>query len=120
MVARLKIPRLTVNNNHAQAKKTLGEAEFAIGIHPKVAERLSGADFDGDTVLVIPDGRGRISVKPALEGLKDFDTKLSYPPYHGMKTIDGGTWDANTKKVDYGDRLPSSRAKQQQMGTFPT
>jgi hypothetical protein len=77
---------------------------------------LSGADFDGDTVLVIPDGRGRISVKPALEGLKDFDTKLSYPPYHGMKTINGGVWNAETKKVDFGDKLPSSRNKQQQMG----
>lgn len=111
-----EIPRLTVNNNHPQAKKTLGEAEFAIGIHPKVAERLSGADFDGDTVLVIPDGRGRISVKPALEGLAHFDTKYSYPPYHGMKTIDGGTWNADENRIDYGGKLPSSRTKQQQMG----
>jgi len=56
-----EIPRLTVNNKQPEAKKLLGrEAKDAIGINAKVAERLSGADFDGDTVLVIPDNGGRI------------------------------------------------------------
>ena len=112
-----EIPELIVNNSHKNAKKTLGDAEFAIGIHPKVAERLSGADFDGDTVLVIPDSQRRISIRPALDGLKDFDSKLSYPPYHGMKTMDGGTWDENLKKSVFPEgKSPSSRAKGIEMG----
>lgn len=111
-----EIPELIVNNSHRGARKALGNAEFAIGIHPKVAERLSGADFDGDTVLVIPDSQRKISIKPALEGLKDFDPKSSYPAYDGMKTMDGGVWNAREKKVDYGGRSPSSRAKGIEMG----
>lgn len=69
-----EIPQLTVNNRNREARKLLGTApEDAVGIHHKVAERLSGADFDGDTVLVIPNNRKSIKSTPALEGLKDFD-----------------------------------------------
>lgn len=82
-----EIPELTVNNRHPDAKKALGNAPDAIGIHPKVAERLSGADFDGDTVLVIPNNRGKIKSSPALEGLKGFDPKTSYPAYEGMPKL---------------------------------
>ncbi len=70
-----EIPELTVNNRHPEAKKLLGDARDAVGIHSKVAERLSGADFDGDTVLVIPNGSGKIRSTPALEGLRNFDSK---------------------------------------------
>ena len=46
---------MTVNNKHPGGQAVLGKhPKDAIGIHPKVAERLSGADFDGDTVVVIP------------------------------------------------------------------
>lgn len=82
-----EIPTLKVNNKHPDSKKLLGNAEDAIGIHPKVAERLSGADFDGDTVLVIPNGKGKIKTSPALEGLKNFDPKSQYREYPGMKVI---------------------------------
>lgn len=68
-----EIPILTVNNNHRQGRDLLGNAPDAIGIHSKVAERLSGADFDGDTVLVIPNNLGKIKNKPPLEALKGFD-----------------------------------------------
>lgn len=69
-----EIPRLTVNNNQKEAKELLGRnPRDAVGIHHSVAERLSGADFDGDTVLVIPDKAGRITDTAALEELKDFD-----------------------------------------------
>lgn len=68
-----EIPILTVNNRHADAKKLLGNAPDAIGIHSSVAERLSGADFDGDTVLVIPNKLGKVINKPPLEDLKGFD-----------------------------------------------
>ena len=84
-----EIPELTVNNRQRTAKGLLGQARDAVGIHPKVAERLSGADFDGDTVLVIPNNRKLIKHTPALEGLKGFDPKASYPGYSGMKKITG-------------------------------
>lgn len=83
-----EIPELTVNNRHPEAKRILGSnIKDAVGIHSKVAERLSGADFDGDTVLVIPNNAGKIKTSPALEGLKNFDPRSSYPAYDGMPTI---------------------------------
>ncbi|MBO7450960.1 MAG: helix-turn-helix domain-containing protein [Clostridiales bacterium] len=75
-----EIPILTVNNKQEDARKLLGTTpKDAIGITAAVAERLSGADFDGDTVMVIPTG-GKINIKstPQLEGLKDFDPKVLY------------------------------------------
>jgi len=84
---RFEIPRLTVNNKHATAKQQLKDAKDAIGIHPKVAERLSGADFDGDAVIVIPDKNKKVQVSAALTGLKDFDPQTSYKGYEGMKRM---------------------------------
>jgi len=79
-----EIPELTVNNKNREARKLLPDARDAIGIHHSVAERLSGADFDGDTVLVIPNKSGKIKIDPALEGLKNFDPQSAYPKYEGM------------------------------------
>lgn len=93
-----EIPELTVNNRHPPARKLLGDIPDAIAIHSKVAHRLSGADFDGDTVLVIPNPRGSIKTKPALSGLKDFDPIASYPGYSGMTKMN-----ARTKAVQMGD-----------------
>lgn len=93
-----EIPELTVNNNHPQAKKLLGNAKDAVGIHSKVAERLSGADFDGDTVLVIPNNHGRVKSSPALDGLKGFDPQVyKIPEGSGIKPIS-----ARTKQVEMG------------------
>lgn len=80
-----EIPILKVNNKQADAKKLLGvDAEDAVGINKRVADRLSGADFDGDTVMCIPthdrSGRVKISSKPPLKDLEDFDPKVSYGP----------------------------------------
>ena len=75
-----EIPILTVNNKNKAAIAIMGKnARDAVGINAKVAERLSGADFDGDQVVVIPTG-GRVNIKstPALAGLKDFDAKVEY------------------------------------------
>lgn len=71
-----EIPVLTVNNKHAVAKSKLGNAKDAVGITPKTAEQLSGADFDGDTVLVLPIGNYGIRSKPPYRELIDFDPKL--------------------------------------------
>lgn len=75
-----EIPVLTVNNKNPSAISILGKnIRDAVGINPKVAERLSGADFDGDQVVVIPTG-GRVKIQstPALKDLKDFDPKTDY------------------------------------------
>jgi hypothetical protein len=72
-----EIPELTVNNRNPEARKILGrQAEDAIGIHHSVAQRLSGADFDGDTVLVIPNNKKLVAIDPPLEGLKGFDPQM--------------------------------------------
>lgn len=77
-----EIPVLTVNNKQPEGKKILGNTpKDAIGINSKVAERLSGADFDGDTVMVIPTG-GKIKITSThpLKGLEGFDPKEKYGP----------------------------------------
>ena len=74
-----EIPILTVNNNNPAARKYLGDAADAIGINKTVADQLSGADFDGDTVTVIPlSDRVRINAAKPLDGLKGFDPKTEY------------------------------------------
>lgn len=117
-----EIPELTVNNKFAPARAALGNAPDAIGIHPKVAELLSGADFDGDAVLLIPNNRGAVKTSPPLKGLENFNPKEMYKPYHGMRTIDDGIWNEKTHSVDYpGNKdgspgKPNLRPKQHLMG----
>jgi hypothetical protein len=74
-----EIPELTVNNKNPQANNLIKDARDAIGIHPKVAERLSGADFDGDTVIVIPNKEKLIRSSAPLKDLQNFNPKKSYP-----------------------------------------
>lgn len=71
-----EIPQLIVNNRNREGRALLGPAVDAIGIHHTVAKHLSGADFDGDTVLVIPNNRRLIKSTDPLEGLKDFDPQI--------------------------------------------
>src|SRR5690606_6339301 len=94
-----EIPELTVNNRHPEAKRLLSSNPVdAVGINSKVAARLSGADFDGDTVLVIPNNSRRVKSSPPLEGLKGFDPQVyRIPEGSGIKKMD-------------------ARTKQQQMG----
>lgn len=85
-----EIPILTVNNKQAAAKKLIGTDTIdAIGINKKIADRLSGADFDGDTVMAIPThdkaGKVKIANKDPLKGLEGFDPKMEYPEREGMK-----------------------------------
>lgn len=94
-----EIPELTVNNRQATANKVMHNATDAVGINAKVAERLSGADFDGDTVLVIPTKNVKIRTDSALAGLKDFDPKEAYPGYPGMKRLAGQSKQTEMGKV---------------------
>ena len=96
-----EIPILTVNNKNKKARSILGDnITDAVGINAKVAERLSGADFDGDQVVVIPtNSKVRINSTPALKGLKNFDPKTQY-------STEGKT----------GVKLMAESMKQKQMG----
>ena len=83
-----EIPELRVNNNHPDAKKIVGNrAEDAVGINARVAERMSGADFDGDTVLVIPNANRQIRTTASLRELDGFAPREQYAKFPGMKVI---------------------------------
>ena len=92
---KFEIPELMVANNASSQAKSMfekngGSARDAVCINAKVAERLSGADFDGDTVLVIPNNRKEIKTEKALEGLKGFDPSAAYPGYEGIPDLPEG------------------------------
>ena len=85
-----EIPILTVNNKNKAGDDIIGKTSIdAVGITKNVADRLSGADFDGDTVMCIPTndkaGKVKITSTHALKGLEGFDPKMSYPEHEGMK-----------------------------------
>lgn len=78
---RFEIPELIVNNRVADGKRIIGGNDptvkrDAVGINPKVAEQLSGADFDGDTVLVIPNNDGKIKTHAILPQLNGFAEEM--------------------------------------------
>ena len=73
---RFEIPELTVNNNNVARKMISKDSPDAIGIHPKVASKMSGADFDGDTAYVIPNNKGKFKSRDSLKELKNFDPNM--------------------------------------------
>lgn len=76
---RFEIADCVVNNANQEARKVLGNAApDAVGINPKVAAKLSGADFDGDTVTVIPNDSGDVKSSPALKELTNYEPKILY------------------------------------------
>lgn len=108
-----EIPILTVNNKNKEGKAILGDNPMdAIGMTSKVAERLSGADFDGDAGLVIPTGRKvKITSTNALEGLKGFDSKS----YKYSKTTIGKNGDEHYFNAD-GTEFRRMKNTQNEMG----
>jgi hypothetical protein len=106
-----ELPEVTVNNKLASAKKTLGNSVDAIGIHPRVAEKLSGADFDGDTVMAIPNNNGAVKTSKSLTGLVNFS-----PNQYEIR--DKSEWPTkdSTGKTVVGPRHISERYMQIQMG----
>lgn len=94
-----EIPVVTVNNKNALAKKMLGtDVTDVVGITSKVAAQLSGADFDGDTIMCIPTDNGKIHIErsPYLKQLKDFDPQTEYKTYPGA---DGARYNSRGEKV---------------------
>jgi hypothetical protein len=74
-----EIPELIVNNNNKDAIDIIGkDSRDAVGIHPKVAAKLSGADFDGDAVIVIPNKNNYIKTKSTIKSLQEFDPREQY------------------------------------------
>lgn len=111
-----EIPILKVNNKQAEGKKVIGNtAKDAIGINSHVAERLSGADFDGDTVMVIPcnssNSKIKITSKPPLKQLEGFDPKLDYG-YGEVKTDSDG----NKRYYRNGSEFKIMKNTQTEMG----
>jgi hypothetical protein len=95
-----EIPILKVNNKNAEGKKVLGNTPAdAVGISKNVADRLSGADFDGDTVMMIPcnssSSKVKITSTPALKGLEGFDPKMAY----GTVEKDGEYYNSSGNKI---------------------
>lgn len=90
-----EIPELRVNNKYAAAKKAIGSSPDAIGIHPSVAHKLSGADFDGDAAYLIPNNNKSIKATSSLAGLKDFDPN--------MYTVDHKTISPRQKQTMMGE-----------------
>ena len=99
-----EIPIVTVNNKNLHGKRNLGQIQDAIGINAKVAERLSGADFDGDTVMTIPIS-DKVPIKSTrpLKALEGFDPKTAYAVPEG-----------NPNHV----RLMKKEEKQREMGVI--
>lgn len=115
-----EIPILTVNNKHADADKIIGKSSIdAIGITKANADRLSGADFDGDTVMAIPthDSKNKIKIvnREQLDGLKDFDPKDKYGA-DDVKIDADGTAHYYHKGSEY--RIMSKAQTQKEMGVI--
>lgn len=113
-----EIPICTVNNKNPLARKLIGEQSIdAVGLNSKVAERLSGADFDGDTVMCIPThdpkGKVKISSTPYLEGLVGFDPKTSYGA-DDVRIDSNGNKHYYQNGVEY--RIMTKKGTQTQMG----
>ena len=83
-----EIPELKVNNKNKEAISIFGKTpKDCVVVNPKVAAKLSGADFDGDSVVVIPNKKGTIRTAPTLKGLENFDPHVQYKGYEGMKVM---------------------------------
>lgn len=92
-----EIPVCTVNNNNQESIKQIGKnAKDAVCVSSNTAAKLSGADFDGDTAIVIPmtrkNSRGGfdklVEIKSAeLDSLKNFNPTAEYGEkrYPGVK-----------------------------------
>lgn len=98
-----EIPVVKVNNNNREGKKVIGShALDAIGVSQEVAQQLSGADFDGDTAVVLPMERGKgylIKAEKAQKELQEFDPGVSYPYREGMKVMDHRTTQLEMGKI---------------------
>ena len=104
-----EIPVCTVKNGDSESIKQIGKnAKDAVCVSNATANKLSGADFDGDTCIVIPMTRKNkstgsmdklvdIKSMDSLQGLKDFNPTKEYgekafpnTKYHHMTSTEKG------------------------------
>ena len=113
-----EIPILTVNNNNPEAINVMTkQARDAVGINKFNADRLSGADFDGDDVLVIPTGKGSkidIQNQKPFPGLVGFDAKETY----GTKAVERNGKTVYLNKNGIPIQVMTSSGTQKQMGVI--
>jgi len=94
-----EIPILTVTDKNPTARKIIGTSSIdAIGINKKVADVLSGADFDGDTVMCIPthDRKGKVKILSTIDSMGEYDPKTNT----GLKGFDTRQYQYTDKKID--------------------
>lgn len=113
-----EIPILTVTDKDQTARNIIGTKSIdAIGINKNIADRLSGADFDGDTVMCIPThdkgGKVKVTSTPPLKGLEGFDPKDKYGADE-VRTDSNGNKHYYQNGTEY--RLMTKRGTQTQMG----
>lgn len=114
-----EIPIVKVNNRNKEGKNVITpDGKDAVGINMKVAERLSGADFDGDTVMVIPlSEKIKIKSTDPLPGLIGFDPKVKYGPSDAQSwTEKGPDGKEITHYVRNGIEYPLMKNTQTEMG----
>ena len=110
-----EIPILTVNNKNPLGNKLIGKQSIdAVCVNKKIADQLSGADFDGDTVMCIPThdkgGKVKITNKQPLKELDGFDPKTQYG---GVAKVDD---DGVTRYYRNGQAYPIMKNTQTEMG----
>jgi hypothetical protein len=108
--SRAEIPVLTVKNHGTKAEKLLGSSRDAIGIHHDTAAQMSGGDFDGDNVIVIPYAKSRLGIQTDIprKDLRTFEPKDLYA-VPGLK-------DAKPGQIVNGVRKEQHRTYQTAMG----
>lgn len=114
-----EIPILTVNNkNKAGINSITMQAKDAVMVHPSVAAQLSGADYDGDTVMCIPThdsaGKVKVSSRSYLKDLVDFEPKTDYGASSKKTDNNGVTHYYDAAGNEY--PIMGEKYKQKQMG----
>lgn len=112
-----EIPILTVNNKNKEALETIGQlSRDAVGINSYNAGILSGADFDGDTVIAIPlSDKVNVANRPPLRGLKGFEGKDAYPPKYKLDENGNQVYDSEGEPIII-SKVMSKKNLQKQMG----
>ena len=83
-----EIPELKVNNHNREGNRIIGNSSVdAVGVSSRTAAILSGADYDGDSVVVIRNNDKRVHTHKPYEELINFDTQTAYPGYEGMERV---------------------------------
>lgn len=112
-----EIPILTVNNKNKEGLEMMGKiSKDAIGINSYNASKLSGADFDGDTVIAIPlSDKVNIVSRPSLQGLRGFEGKDEYPPKYQLDAQGNQVLDKDGNPIII-SKVMSKKILQKEMG----